>query len=213
VIPAKSAATAAAVPKPAAPAPPKPGVAPAAPAGKQAPAPAKTAEKAEKQAVKKVVKRTVKKGGPFRLLVGDFGPDKTLTSVQATLKKCGISPVRKSVVTAAEPMNRIFVAQFNDQDNAEVELRKVKKITGDAFLIADNSGYSLYAGSYLSAGRAAAEQKKLGSRGVKSVIRKIKVPVRVTRVTAGSFASSEDARRAAALLKKQGVGATVIKMK
>jgi cell division protein FtsN len=110
-------------------------------------------------------------------------------------------------------MNRIFVSRFADQDNAEAELRKVKKVTGDAFLIADSGGYSLYAGSYLSAGRAAAEQKKLSSRGIKSVIRKVKVTVRVTRVTAGSYASSQDARRDAARLKKLGIRASVIKMK
>jgi cell division septation protein DedD len=212
--PVKQAATAAPAPKPqasaTAPPPSKPVAAAAAPMAKQQPAPAKTGEKAGKQAGKQAVK---KRGGPFRLLIGDFGPDKALSSVQAKLKKCGISPVWKKVMTAAEPMNRIFVARYNDQENAEAQLGKVKKITGDAFLIADNGGYSLYAGSYLSADKAAAEQKKLGSRGVKTGIRKVKVPVRVTRVTAGSYASSEEALKAAALVKKHGIRATVIKMK
>jgi cell division septation protein DedD len=206
--PAKPVAPAAAAPKPqapaAAPAPPKPAVAASVPAGKKAPAPApaKTGEKTGK-----------KKGGAYRLLVGDFGPDKTLATVLAKLKKSGIAPVRKSVVTANEQMNRIFVGRYTDQDKAETERGMVKKITGDAFLIADNGGYSLYAGSYLSATRAAAEQKKLGARGYKAVIKKVRLPVRVTRVTAGSYAGSSDAHADAAKLKKLGIKATVIKMK
>jgi cell division protein FtsN len=184
---------------------PKPAVAVPAPAGKKAPAAAKPEKKGAKQAVKK--------GGKYRLLVGDFAPDKELASVEAKLKKSGIAPVRKNVVTAAEPMNRLFVARFADQVSAEAELGKVKKVTGDAFLIADKDGYLLYAGSFLSADRAAAVQKKLAARGVTSAVRTVKVPVRVTRVIAGSYAGSEDAGRDAARLKKQGIRATIIKLK
>jgi SPOR domain len=207
--PAKPAASAAKAAKPAAPkgpAHPKPAVATTVPAGKKIPASAKTEKKGEKQAVKK-------KGGHFHLLVGDFAPGRSLAAVQAKLKKSGIAPVRKKVITAEEKMNRIFVARFTDQENAEAELHKVKKITGDAFLIADKEGYLLYAGSFLSPVGAAAEQKKLASRGVKSVIRKVKVPVRVMRVTAGSYERSEEAAKDATRLKKMGIRATVVKLK
>jgi cell division septation protein DedD len=176
------------------------------PAAKKEPAPVKPAHKAEKPVEKK-------KGGTYRLLVGDFVPDKTFSALQSKLKKSGISPVRKSAVTAAEPMNRLFVAEFGDQDSAEAELQKLKKLTGDAFLIPDNGKYILYAGSYFSSSRAAAELKKLSAKGVSPVIRQARVTIKVTRVTAGSYASMAEARNDVARLKKQGIAATVIKTK
>jgi cell division septation protein DedD len=175
-------------------------------AQKKEPAPAKLAHKAEKPVVKK-------KDGPYRLLIGDFVPDKTFAALQSKLKKSGIAPVRKSTVTAAEPMNRLFVAEFGDQDSAVAELQKLKKLTGDAFLIPDNGKYILYAGSYFSSSRAAAELKKLSSRGVNPVVRQARVTIKVTRVTAGSYVSMAEARNDVMRLKKQGIAATVIKVK
>lgn len=213
-VPPKPASTPAPAPKPALPAAaPKP-VPPAAttaapvpspaPATKKEPAPSKQAKKGVKPAAKK-------KGGPYHLLIGDFGPDKSLGAVLAKLKKSGISPVRKNTVQAPESMNRLYLEEFADQDTAEAELRKVKKLTADAFLVSDNGKYFLYAGSYLSPERAASEMKKLGAKGVKPAIRKARVTVRVTRVTAGSYASAEEAKKDVRRLRKQGVTATVIK--
>ena len=198
----------AAAPKPAAkpaakPATPAP-TAPTAPTAKKEPAPVKTAQKAAKPVEKK-------KGGPYRLLIGDYVPDQTFKAVQAKLKKSGIAPVRKSEIKAVEPMNRLYVAEYADQTMAEVELQMVRKLTADAFLVPEKDKYFLYAGSYFSSSRAASEQGKLKAKGVKTVIRKAEVPIKVTRVTAGSYASQEDAREDVARLKKHGIKASVIK--
>jgi cell division septation protein DedD len=165
---------------------------------------AKSAQKPEKPVEKQ-------KGGPYRLLLGDFVPDKSFGTFLAKLKKNGIDPVRKSSVTASEPMNRLFIREFNDQDSAEAELQTLKKLTADAFLMAKDGKYELFAGSYLSSSRAASEMKKLGSKGVRPVIRQARVSVKVTRVTAGSYASSGEARKDAARLKKIGINSTVVK--
>ena len=195
----------AAAPKPAAKPAAKPATpAPTAPTAKKEPAPVKTAQKAAKPVEKK-------KGGPYRLLIGDYVPDQTFKAVQAKLKKSGIAPVRKSEIKAVEPMNRLYVAEYADQTMAEVELQMVRKLTADAFLVPEKDKYFLYAGSYFSSSRAASEQGKLKAKGVKTVIRKAEVPIKVTRVTAGSYASQEDAREDVARLKKHGIKASVIK--
>jgi hypothetical protein len=150
------------------------------------------------------------KGGAYALLVGDFVPDPTFQAVQAKLKKCGIAPLRKSTITAPEPMNRLFVAQFTDQDIAEAELQKLKKLTADAFLIADNGTYSLFAGSYFTESKTASELKRLNAKGVTPVVKKARISIKVTRLTAGSYATSAEARRDALRLKKQGVDVRVI---
>ncbi|MCM2357917.1 MAG: SPOR domain-containing protein [Geobacteraceae bacterium] len=193
-VPAKPAAAPAPAAKPA----------PPAAAAKKGAAPAKPASKVEKAAVKR-------KGGSYALLIGDFVPDATFAATQAKLKKSGITPVRESDIRAAEPMNRLFVAEFNDQDMAEAELGKLKKLTADAFLIADSGRYSLYAGSYFTEGRTAAEIKRLTAKGIKPVARKTQVTIKVTRVTAGSYPSAEEARKDAARLKKLGIVAKVVK--
>ena len=163
-------------------------------------------QKAEKAVEKK-------KGGGYRLLVGDYGPGKPLDAVLAKLKKSGITPVQKKVVQAVEPMNRLFVAEFGDQDSAEAELQKLRKLTGDAFLLPDNGKYILYAGSYLSSGVAASEMKRLASRGVTTVVRQSRVTGKVTRVAAGNYAGTAEARSDAARLKKLGIAASLVKSK
>ena len=199
--PAKPALPPAAAAKPA-PAP-QPAAAPV--AGKAA-APAKPVQKAEKPVA-------TKKGGAYRLLIGDYGPGEPVNMVLAKLKKSSIAPVQKKAVQAVEPMNRLFVAEFGDQDSAEAELQKLRKLTGDAFLLADSGKYILYAGSYLSATKAASEAKKLASRGVTTVVKQARVAVKVTRVTAGSYASAGEARSDAARLKKRGISASVVTTK
>ena len=133
--------------------------------------------------------------------------------VLAKLKKSGIAPVQTKVVQAVEPMNRLFVAEFDNQDSAEAELQKIRKLNGDAFLLADSGKYILYAGSYLSATKAASEAKKLASRGVTTVVKQARVAVKVTRVTAGSYAGAGEAHSDAARLKKQGISASVVTTK
>lgn len=201
--PAKPAPPKQAAPAAAATAPAKPAAAAAA-SEKKVTAPAKTAAKAEKPAVKR-------KGGAYTLLIGDFVSDPTFATVQAKLKKSGVTPVRKSAVTAPETMSRLFVAEFNDQDAAEAELQKLKKLTADAFLIADNGKYSLYAGSYFTEGKLSSEMQRLGAKGVKTAVRKTQATIKVTRVTAGSYGSPEEARKDMQRLKKIGITAKSVK--
>ena len=203
----------AAPPKPVA-APPKPVAAPAPVKAAVTPVPPKPAAVAmAKHAapVSKAAKRAVKgKRGAYALQVGDFVPDKAFETVQAKLKKSGIVPVRMTAITAPEPMKRLAVAQFTDQDVAEAEFQKLKKLTADAFLVADNGTYSLYAGSYFSEGRLHSEQRRLGARGIKTVVKTVQVPIKVMRVSAGSYASAADARSDEQRLKKLGLIAKVI---
>lgn len=207
--PAKPAAAPAPAAKPASPAA---AAKPALPAAAAKPAPTEKKGAAAAKPVSKGEKAAVKrKGGSYALLIGDFVPDTTFAATQAKLKKSGITPVRESDIRATEPMNRLFVAEFNDQDMAEAELRKLKNLTADAFLIADSGRYSLYAGSYFTEGRTAAEIKRLTAKGIKPVARKTQVAIKVTRVTAGSYPSAEEARKDATRLKKLGIVAKVVK--
>ena len=189
------------------PAPAKPVAAPAKPAA----APAKPAAAPAKPAAKVAKKAKKGKEGAYALQVGDFVPDTTFAAVQAKLKKSGIVPVRVTAVTAPETMKRLEVALFTDQNVAEAELQKLMTISSDSFLVADNGTYSLYAGSYFGEERLRYMQRRLSAKGIKTVVRKVQVPIKVMRVSAGSYASAGEARSDEMRLKKLGLTAKVIK--
>ena len=112
------------------------------------------------------------------------------------LKKTGVTPVKKQIVTAAEPMNRLFIKTLSEQDQAESELQQLKKITADAFLVAADGSYTLYAGSYYTDAKLKAALQRLESKGIKPVIRKATIPVKMARITAGGYSTLEEATRA-----------------
>ena len=175
------------------------------------PAPAKPAAAPAKPAAKVAKKAKKGKEGAYALQVGDFVPDTTFAAVQAKLKKSGIVPVRVTAVTAPETMKRLEVALFTDQNVAEAELQKLMTISSDSFLVADNGTYSLYAGSYFGEERLRYMQRRLSAKGIKTVVRKVQVPIKVMRVSAGSYASAGEARSDEMRLKKLGLTAKVIK--
>ncbi len=228
--PAKPAQSAPAQPAPAQLAPPKPAAPsakpetakvakPAAPPVAKAPVPSPVAPPVKKaakpaapvQATTQKEVRQAAKGGRYALQVGTFVAEPSVREALAKLKKAGITPVAKVVEKKPEPMNRLFVADFSDRGEAAAELAKVKKVTGDAFMLRENGAYAVYAGSYFLAAKAAAEQDRLFDKGVKTLMKKAPVAVSVTKLTAGAFTSKAEAQKAAARLKKHGLVATVVK--
>jgi cell division protein FtsN len=108
-------------------------------------------------------------------------------------------------------MHRLFLAEFDSHHAADLELQKLKKVTSSAFILEQNGRYAVYAGSYLHERGAVVEQKRLSGKDFKLNLKTAKVTIPVSRVTAGSFSSSEDARKEASRLEKQGIIARVIK--
>jgi cell division septation protein DedD len=183
-----------------------------------APLPAKAAgqKKAEPVLPAKPVQKEAKPSakvehGVYTLLIGDFALPRSVKDVQVKLRKAAIEPVIKKSVKQEEPMNRLFLAEFTDREAAEVELKGLAKLTADAFILPENGKYAVYAGSYFINGQAAGEQDRLYDKGVKLVMKKVVVPINVTRMTAGSFATRDEALKAAASLKKRGLTAQVVK--
>jgi cell division septation protein DedD len=184
----------------------KPVPAPAPPV-KPATEPVAAAKPAQKEASPPA---TVQRG-VYTLLVGDFALPRSVKDAMEKLRKAAIAPVMKKSIKQQEPMNRLFLAEFSDREAAEVELKGLGKLTADAFILPENGKYAVYAGSYFINGQAAGEQDRLYDKGVKLVMKKVVVPINVTRMTAGSFATRDEALKAAASLKKLGLTAQVVK--
>jgi type IV secretory pathway VirB10-like protein len=196
-------------PAPAAPTPAKPAATPQPVAKPAAPAAAKpqaaaVATKPPQKEQKKVSKAA------YTILVGEFVLDKSIQHEKALLKKLGIGPVRQSTVKRLEPMTRLKLSAHNDREEAVAQLAKLKTVYGDGFMLPEGGKYIVYAGSFFLEGPAAKAQDRLYDKGFKTVMVKTKVPVPVVRLTAGGFASQEDAQKAVALLQKKGVKARIL---
>ena len=103
------------------------------------------------------------------------------------------------------------MSRFEDDDEALEELERLKLATPDAFMLKENGRYAVYAGSYLRATKATAEQNRLLGKGVKLLVKTATAPVAVIKVRAGSFADQASAEKAANGLKKSGLTAKVVK--
>ena len=97
------------------------------------------------------------------------------------------------------------------RNSAESELQQLKKVTGDAFLVAKDGSYALYAGSYYTDGTLKTARQRLESKGIKPVVRKANIAVKMARLTAGNFSTAEEAGKASMKLKKMGLTARVVK--
>ncbi len=165
----------------------------------------KTGTDAEKSPAAAPAQAAAKKpSGAFTLVVGTYVMKSSMAADKAKLVKAGLAPV--SVVTKKrnEPMNRLHVADFDSPVEAQAELSRVRAASKDAFLLKENGRYAVYAGSYYAYERAVDVREQLKGKGINPTLRKSVAPVPAYTLTAGSFASREDALEGAARLKKIG---------
>lgn len=195
--------------------------APATPATAKKVPPAASAAVKEKQAAKpqkKAAATTVaqakmssagKKQRPRYILVGEYIVEADLKKAERQLKKAG-STFAVTTVKKAEPMHRLHVADFARRADAEVELKKVQKFSGSAFVLPAKDKFSLYAGSYFREQQAAKEKERLGGKGVAVTLEKTEVAIPVKRLSTGAFCTKEQAETEAARLRKAGIKASVV---
>jgi cell division septation protein DedD len=148
--------------------------------------------------------------GAYTLQIGVFATEKALSTEKTRLRLAGLQPVIIKGPKKLEPMHRLFIGEFDSYPEASIELLKVKKISGDAFILPENEKFVLYAGSYSVQERAKKEQERLSEGGLKPVIRKTNVPVATFRLTAGNFPNRKFAEQEAERLKKKGIKSTVV---
>jgi cell division septation protein DedD len=148
--------------------------------------------------------------GAYTLQIGVFATEKGLAAEKTRLKSAGLQPIIIKGPKKMEPMHRLFIGEFDSYPEASIELLKVKKISGDAFILPENEKFVLYAGSYSVQERAKKEQERLSEGGLKPLIRKTNVPVATYRLTAGNFADRKFAEHEAERLKKMGIKSTVV---
>lgn len=165
----------------------------------------KTGNDAEKSPAVAPAQAAAKKpGGAFTLVVGTYVMKSSMAADKAKVVKAGLAPVSVVAKKRSEPMNRLYVADFDSPVEAQAELSRVRAASKDAFLLKENGRYAVYAGSYFEYERAVDVREQLKGKGINPTLRKSVAPVPAYTLTAGSFASREDALEGAARLKKIG---------
>lgn len=149
--------------------------------------------------------------GNFTLLIGVYVLEKSMVAEKAKLKSAGLSTIIRKGPKKIEPMNRLFVAEFDSRSEATEELLKLRKWTHDAFILPGKGKYAVYAGSYFLKARAESEQSRLIKQGIKPVVQKVDVPVSTKKLTAGSFSTRKEAEEETIHLKKLGIKASVLR--
>jgi cell division protein FtsN len=150
-------------------------------------------------------------GGKYRLLIGGAAESKEAEKIRTNLTKLGITDINVRTVKKTETMHRIFLGEFDNQAAANAEFNQLKTNAGGAFVLRENGRYLLYAGSYLSEGKAKVELKRLQGKGLKPNLKSAKVSITVNEILAGSFPDSKEAQKEAQRLKKKGIASIVIK--
>ncbi len=165
-------------------------------------------KKGGKEPVKKAA-GTVKKAA-VTLLVGEFVPDRDFLTLQTRLKNMGLSPLHKTELKKAKPMNRLYVGEYPSYDAGAAELERVKKLSADAFFIEAGGTYRVYAGSYYGSRMADQVRSRLAAKGVPTTLQKADIPVTVVRLTAGRFADKGAAAGTIKKLKATGLDPAVV---
>ena len=175
--------------------------------------PDKTAKNAEDAAQDETPDKSVSNPsvGAYTLLVGVYVMEKSMREAKGKLKSAGLLPVVSKGPKKEEPMNRLFMGEFESYAEASVELNKIRKITHDAFILPENGKYMVYAGSYFVEKSAEKERDRLIDAGFKPIVRKTKAPVNTYRLTAGNFQGTKPAQSEAERLKKLGLNVLVVK--
>ncbi len=149
--------------------------------------------------------------GEYTLLAGVYVMEKSMREVKAKIKSAGLVPVVTKGRKKFEPMNRLLMGEFESYPDASIEMKKIRKITRDAFILPENGKYMLYAGSYFVRESAEKERDRLIDAGLKPVLKKTNVPIVTYRLTAGNYQSSKPAEIEADRLKKLGIKVAVVK--
>jgi len=152
-------------------------------------------------------------GSPHRytLSIGEYDTKPAVADAVTRIQRAGFTPLVKQGPAKTVAVIRLFVADYGNQKTARQEIDRLRKVKADGFIIKNKEGeFAVYAGSYRDPKQAAIEQERLATRGVETYLKGDHVSLPTFQITAGSFASPEEAAaESATKLEKQGLKATV----
>jgi cell division protein FtsN len=148
--------------------------------------------------------------GTYTLQIGVYVTSKAMLAEKTKLKTAGLNPVVTKGPSKLEPMNRLFIGEFDNYAEAALQMQKLRKATQGAFILPEKGKYVLYAGSYFVKQSAEKERNRLLEAGFKPEVRKRSLPVSTMKLTVGNFQSRKSAEQVADHLKNLGIKASIV---
>jgi cell division protein FtsN len=170
----------------------------------------------EKTNVKAAPPETAAKGGDtaetgrYSLKIGEYVLAAAMAEAKKKIQLAGLQPEVKPGSNMKEPMIRLLVSEFPDQNAAKKMLARLHNAKADGFALTSSRGCCVYAGSYSGQEGAERERTRLAALGIKVSLKKLQVSVPVQMLFAGSYATREDALQGAAKLEQLGLKSAVM---
>lgn len=170
-------------------------------------APASTAAKqAAVKSIQSVKTAVAKPSGPWTVVVGLYVVEETLASDAAEVKKTGLNPLITTGPRREVTMNRLFLGEFSDKQQALQAIEKLRAAGGSGFTLQKGDKVEAYAGSFAVASGAQSERQRLAAAGVTTTVRKTTVSLASRKLTAGTYTNRSAADQAVKKLKSAGIG-------
>lgn len=172
-------------------------------------------QKAETKSVKAVAPPAAKTAASkkpqlYTVMVGEFAAGDEAEAVEAKLARLGIKPISRNETRKSRTMNRLYYGAYTDYDVYSAELEKLRKSAKGAFGVEKDGTYFLYAGSFSAKDRVEKEKRDLAAKGFTLQIQQTVLSLATVKLTAGRFSSKQEADKAAAKMKSEGLVVKVV---
>lgn len=144
--------------------------------------------------------------------LGQYATKLTLEDAKKRAQRSGIAYFVEQGPKHKEPMTRVHIGEYANQQAAKKTLDKLRAVNAEHFVLQDKTGkLNIYAGSFADPKAALKEQQRFASLGIKSNLKQVMVSVPTYQLSAGCFLTEEAARKKVAELDKLGFKSVVVK--
>ena len=147
----------------------------------------------------------------YTLDLGAYVDKSMMIDTMSRINKAGLSPLLEQGLKMDQPIIRLYIGEFSDQELVRKEQEKLRNSNVHSYILMDGSKkLHVFVGAYLDQNVASKEQQRLSDLGINLSLKRVLVSVPTFLLTVGSFQSRVTALETAVKLEKQGVKSTVV---
>lgn len=180
-------------------------------AASTAKAPLSKERAAKARVAAKPAKGESRASGPWTVVVGTYQLEDAMAADIIRVRKTGLPASVQPGGRKKTHMNRLFLSEHANREQAQAELGRLRKHTADAFMLEQGGKFAVFAGSYLLDARAGSERERLAGEGFQLRLQKVDVAVPSRVLTACSFVERDEAEAALAKLRAAGLKPSLVR--
>ncbi len=147
----------------------------------------------------------------YTLDIGAYADKSGMIDTMSKINKAGLSTFLEQGLKKDQPIIRLYIGEFSDQESARKEQEKLRTTNVESYILMNGSNkLQVFVGAYLDQNLASKEQHRLSNLGINLSLKKVVVSVPTFLLSAGTFKTRETALEMAVELEKQGVKSSVV---